>query len=52
MKRTKKEDDGMTDAQFEMFLEALKIIVEGAESKEEILKKIEQIQNKGKKKTQ
>ena len=48
MKDPENEVELMTDEQFLMFLEAIKIIVEKAESKEEILEHIERIQSKGK----
>lgn len=42
----------MTDRQLDQFLEALKIIAERAESKEEFLKDLSRIQSKGKKNPQ
>lgn len=44
------EVHGMTDKQSQMLLEAIKIIAEKAETKEEIKEAIERIQEKGKKK--
>ena len=42
----------MTDKQSRMLLEAIKIIAERAETKEEIIEAIDRIQEKGKEKAQ
>lgn len=46
------EVDRMTDKQSQMLLEAIKIIAERAETKEEVKEAIERIQEKGKEKAQ
>ena len=52
MDKIKNEVNKMTDKQFQMVLEAIKIIVKTAPSKDEALESINQIQAKGIKKPQ
>lgn len=52
MNKKDNEVNGMTDKQSQMLLEAIKIIAEKAETKEEVIQAIEEIQNKGKGKAQ
>ena len=52
MNKNKNEVNGMTDKQSQMLLEAIKIIAEKAETKEEVEEAIERIQKKGKEKAQ
>lgn len=49
---TKSEVMQMTDKQTQMFLEAIKVIAEKSESKEEFLKELDRIQAQGIKKPQ
>lgn len=42
----------MTDKQAQMLLEAIKIVAEKAETKEEVIEAIERVQKKGKEKAQ
>lgn len=51
MNKSRREVRNMTDRQTQM-LEAIKIIVEKAKSKEEAIKDIKRIQSQGKKKPQ
>lgn len=50
--KTKSEVMQMTDKQTQMFLEAIKVIAEKSESKEEFLKELDRIQAQGIKKPQ
>ena len=52
MNKTRREVNHMTDKQTQMLLEAIKIIVEKAKSKEEALEDIKRIQEQGKKNPQ
>ena len=52
MNKSRNEVNHMTDKQTQMMLEAIKIIVEKAKSKDEALKYIKRIQAQGKKKPQ
>ncbi len=52
MNKTKSEVMQMTDKQTQMFLEAIKVIAEKSESKEEFLKELDRIQAQGIKKPQ
>lgn len=52
MNENKNEVNRMTDKQTQMFIEAIKVIAEKSESKEEFLKELDRIQSQGKKKPQ
>lgn len=52
MNNNNNEVNGMTDKQSQMLLEAIKIIAERAETKEEVEEAINRIQEKGKVKAQ
>ena len=52
MNKTKSEVNRMTDKQTQQFIEALKIITEKSETKDEILEALNRIQEKGKKNPQ
>ena len=52
MDKTKSEVQRMTDRQSQMLLEAIKVIAEKSETKEEFLKELDRIQAQGIKKPQ
>lgn len=52
MEKNTSEVKRMTDKQSQMLLEAIKIIAEKSETKEEFLKELDRIQAQGKKKPQ
>ena len=52
MNKTKQEVHTMTNTQTQQFIEAIKIITEKSETKEEILEALNRIQEKGKKNPQ
>ena len=52
MNKSKSEVKQMTDKQTQQFIEAIKIIAEKSESKDEILEALNRIQEKGKKNPQ
>lgn len=52
MNKAKREVMRMTDRQAQMFLEAIKVIAEKSESKDEYLKALDRIQTQGIKKPQ
>ena len=52
MTKSKNEVKQMTDNQAQMLIEAIKVVAEKSQSKEEFLKELDRIQSKGKKKPQ